>query len=78
MATNLVDFSTAGYDMGSNLQQSIYDSLSGMSEAFSESGLGTQVLSALSVVAIAFLVIVGFWIVIRNLVRAANMTGRRR
>lgn len=81
MSTNILnaaDFEQYGTQMGFRLNDAVTGTLRGLGEAFSGEDIGTSILEALGVVAIAFLVIVGFWIVVRNLVRAANMTGRRR
>lgn len=81
MATNVLtftDFSAQGEQMGIRMNDAIAGTLTGLGEAFTSENLGGTILDALGVVAIAFLVIVGFWIVVRNLIRAANMTGRRR
>lgn len=81
MATNnwtFTDFSAQGAEMGVKLNDAISGTLTGLGEAFESENLGGTILDALAVVAIVFLVIAGFWIVVRNLIRAANMTGRRR
>lgn len=75
---NIPDFAAYGEAMGNRLDDAITGTLTGLGDSFASNATGSSILSALSVVAVAFLVLAGFWIVVRNLIRAANMTGRRR
>lgn len=76
MPTNGVNLVEYGERVGESVALAIGDTLQGFGSSFGEA---TQpILTGLTAIAVAFLVIVGFWIVLRNLVRSANMTGRRR
>lgn len=77
METNVVNYFEYGEGLGDSLGNAISGTMSGLAESFN-GNLSSDILEALAIVAGVFLVLAGFWIVVRNLIRAANMTGRRR